>query len=82
MVAGMILGILGLDASGDTYVEDRLGHSRRYLLDSTKIRTELGWTQRIPFERGMRETVLWYKESETWWRPLLSRLQVNEEQWK
>lgn len=81
-VADTILDILGLDSSFKTYVEDRPGHDRRYLLDSTKIRTELGWAPKIPFEQGMRETVLWYKESEAWWQPLLSRLQVNEEQWK
>lgn len=44
------------------FVDDRLGHDRRYSIDATKLRTELGWRPEKDFEEGMRETVLWYLE--------------------
>jgi len=81
-IADMLLDIFGLDKSYKTYVPDRPGHDRRYLLDSNKIRTELGWTPQIAFEEGFRETVLWYKENSWWWKPLLKKLQVDEGAWK
>jgi len=52
------------------YIEDRPGHDRRYLLDITKIKNELGWEPEIGFEKGLDEVVEWYKENEQWWRPL------------
>ncbi len=51
-------------------VEDRLGHDRRYSVDCTKIREELGYVPRVPFEQGLADTVAWYKANEAWWRPL------------
>ncbi len=81
-IADLILDILGLDQSYKSYVPDRPGHDRRYLLDSTKIRSELGWNPEIPFQKGFRETVLWYKENRSWWEPLLSKLQVDEAKWR
>ena len=81
-IADELLVLLGLDQSYKTYVEDRPGHDRRYLLDSTKIRAELGWTPQIPFEEGFQKTVFWYKENSWWWKPLLKKLQVNEEAWR
>jgi dTDP-glucose 4,6-dehydratase len=51
-------------------VEDRMGHDRRYSVDCTKIRTELGYHPQVPFEQGLKETVQWYHENEAWWRPL------------
>jgi dTDP-glucose 4,6-dehydratase len=81
-VADALIEIFGLDQSSKMYVPDRPGHDRRYLLDSSKIRTELGWAPRVPFEQGFRDTVQWYRENEWWWQPLLKKLQVNEEAWK
>ena len=81
-VADLLLDIFGLDQSYKTYVEDRPGHDRRYLLDSTKIRSELEWNIEISFEQGFKETVQWYRDNSWWWKPLLSRLQVNEEAWR
>ncbi len=80
-IADTLIDIFNLDPSYKTYVEDRPGHDRRYLLDSTKINRELGWTPEIPFEQGFKETVQWYRENTGWWEPLLRRLQVDEEGW-
>ncbi len=81
-VADLILDIMDLDQSYKGYVEDRPGHDRRYLLDSTKIRSELGWKPEISFENGFRETVLWYKKNRAWWEPLLAKLEIDEGKWK
>jgi dTDP-glucose 4,6-dehydratase len=50
-----------------TQVADRLGHDARYALDSSKIRRELGWQPKMPLEQGLRTTVQWYCEHESWW---------------
>ncbi|HUG43373.1 MAG TPA: dTDP-glucose 4,6-dehydratase [Acidobacteriota bacterium] len=48
------------------HVQDRPGHDRRYAVDSSKIERSLGWKPRIPFEEGLKETIQWYRENETW----------------
>jgi dTDP-glucose 4,6-dehydratase len=66
--------ILRLTARPDTLIRpvaDRPGHDRRYSVDSTKIR-QLGWAPRHPFASALETTVRWYREHETWWRPLKS----------
>ena len=80
-IADLILDALGLDAAHKTYVEDRPGHDRRYLLDSSKIRTQLGWEPQVDFAEGFRDTVHWYRDNEAWWHPLLKKIQVREEGW-
>ncbi len=50
-------------------IADRLGHDRRYSLDSSKL-LGLGWSPQVPFELGLRETVAWYQKNEWWWRPI------------
>ncbi|KPV42477.1 dTDP-glucose 4,6-dehydratase [Alicyclobacillus ferrooxydans] len=54
------------------FVEDRLGHDRRYAIDASKIRKELGWEPRYTFEEGLRETVQWYVNHPDWWENVLS----------
>lgn len=54
------------------YVEDRLGHDRRYAIDATKIRTELGWLPKFTFETGIRDTVNWYLNNQDWWKRVRS----------
>lgn len=55
-----------------TFVKDRPGHDRRYAIDATKIKTELGWSPSVTVEQGLRETVIWYLSHREWWEPLLS----------
>jgi dTDP-glucose 4,6-dehydratase len=81
-IADLLLKIFELDQSYKTYVADRPGHDRRYLLDCAKIERELGWRPSIDFENGFRDTVRWYRERPEWWQPLLERLAVNEAAWR
>jgi dTDP-glucose 4,6-dehydratase len=55
-----------------TFVKDRAGHDRRYAIDATKIKTQLGWTPSVTVEEGLRKTVEWYLTHREWWEPLLS----------
>ena len=64
-----ILDLMGADESSIEYVEDRKGHDRRYSVDDSKLR-QLGYTPTVDFQTGLSETVEWYKENESWWRPL------------
>jgi len=64
-----ILDTLGKPRSLIKPVADRLGHDRRYCLDTTKLRSQ-GWSPQVPFEQGLRETVDWYRANEWWWRPI------------
>ena len=61
-----------------TFVTDRPGHDRRYAIDPTRIRTELGWRPSVTVEEGLERTVQWYLHHETWWRPLLDRQGVGQ----
>jgi dTDP-glucose 4,6-dehydratase len=65
-----LLNLLGKDESDIQHVADRLGHDTRYSVDISKITRELSYMPQVPFEQGLRETVEWYKENESWWRPL------------
>jgi dTDP-glucose 4,6-dehydratase len=69
-VAEAILDLLGRPRSLLRHVEDRPGHDRRYAIDSRKARRELGWKPSRRFERGLRDTVRWYREHESWWRAI------------
>lgn len=66
-VARLILRTLGKPDSLIAHVEDRLGHDRRYALDTSKLGRALGWRPRISFETGLQETVRWYEHHVTWW---------------
>jgi dTDP-glucose 4,6-dehydratase len=81
-IADRVLELTGKPESLKTIVPDRPGHDRRYLLDSSKIRRELGWEPEVAFEDGLRETVAWYSENRAWWEPLRERLQVEETAWR
>ncbi len=81
-IADAVLQTLGKPESLKTIVPDRPGHDRRYLLDCTKIRTELGWEPTIGFEEGLSETVRWYADHRDWWEPLRDRAPVVETAWE
>ena len=67
-----ILEILGHDEPMIDYVEDRLGHDRRYSIDISKVRA-LGWTPRREFREALEATVAWYRDNRSWWEPLKRR---------
>ncbi len=68
-----ILSLCGVGDERITYVEDRLGHDRRYSVDWGKIHRELGYSPQVDFATGLADTVQWYRDNETWWRPLVTR---------
>jgi dTDP-glucose 4,6-dehydratase len=55
------------------HVPDRPNHDRRYLIDPTKLETQLGWRPSVDFERGIEETVRWYVDQRAWWERILAR---------
>ncbi len=77
-IADSVLALTRKPASLKTIVPDRPGHDRRYLLDSTKLRAQLGWRDEIAFEDGLAETVRWYEANRAWWEPLKERAPVVE----
>ncbi|MCL1967143.1 MAG: dTDP-glucose 4,6-dehydratase [Fibromonadales bacterium] len=76
-IAHELIKIMGLGEEQIEFVTDRLGHDFRYAIDATRIRKELGWEPKYTFSTGLPETVKWYKENETWWKPLKDRLQTK-----
>lgn len=70
-ITDTILKYLGKDCSLIKYVADRLGHDRRYAIDATKIKEELGWQPEYKFEQAIEKTIEWYLNNKSWWQPLL-----------
>jgi dTDP-glucose 4,6-dehydratase len=81
-IADAVLDALGKPESLKKIVPDRPGHDRRYRLDSSKIRRELGWEPAVSFEQGLVDTVQWYVDHRAWWEPLLGRAPVVEDAWE
>jgi len=67
-----IIKEMNKDESFIEYVGDRLGHDFRYALDCAKIR-KLGWKPKYDFEKALKETIIWYKKNENWWKPLKNK---------
>jgi dTDP-glucose 4,6-dehydratase len=80
-IADLVLGLTGKPESLKTIVPDRPGHDRGYLLDSSKLRRELGWQPEVSFEDGLQATADWYAANRAWWEPRKDRAPVRETAW-
>lgn len=76
-IVDIIIEKLQVSPDLKVYVEDRLGHDKRYAIDPTKLETELGWKPKYTFETGIVETIDWYLANESWWRPLQEKAKLN-----
>ncbi|HTY10706.1 MAG TPA: dTDP-glucose 4,6-dehydratase [Bacteroidota bacterium] len=71
-IVKLILTELDKPHSLITFVKDRPGHDRRYAIDAAKIEKELGWKPSHTFEKGIRETIRWYRSNREWWQRILT----------
>ena len=77
-----ILRLMGKSEDLMTFVEDRPGHDVRYSLDSSRIRSRLGWKPRFFFKEALKLTVDWYVDNEQWWKPLATGKILHSTAWK
>ena len=71
-IVKLILDQIGKSEDMIEYVKDRPGHDRRYAINSTKIKKELGWETEHTFEQAMKDTIHWYLKNEKWWKEIIS----------
>src|SRR5690606_1806019 len=76
-ITGYLLDATGRNWDYVDFVEDRLAHDRRYSVDDSKIRAELGYAPQRSFEAGLAETVQWYRDNRAWWEPLKDRCRAR-----
>lgn len=81
-VVEKMLQIMGKPKELVKFVDDRPGHDLRYSLNSSKLRSELGWGPRHDFEDALGQTVKWYLENEWWWHPLADERTLHQAPWK
>ncbi|MEK7598587.1 MAG: dTDP-glucose 4,6-dehydratase [Patescibacteria group bacterium] len=67
-----ILELMGKGESSIEFVKDRPGHDKRYAIDFSKIKRELGWNPKVSFEEGIEKTIEWYENNEAWWKNIKS----------
>jgi dTDP-glucose 4,6-dehydratase len=65
-ITHLLLDLIGKPRTLIDYVKDRPGHDRRYAIDCTKVERELGWSPQVPFVRGLKETIAWYRDNRSW----------------
>ena len=75
-ITRLILDVMGKDESSIEYVQDRLGHDRRYAIANDKIQKELGWEPSIKFEDGIKLTIEWYLNNQEWIQHILDKQKV------
>ncbi|KRL65225.1 dTDP-glucose 4,6-dehydratase [Lentilactobacillus diolivorans DSM 14421] len=73
-VVNQIVQELGLSKSQIEFVSDRPANDLQYMIDDSKIRSELGWHPQVSFSQGLRATIKWYVNHAAWWRPLLKQV--------
>lgn len=76
-ITKLILEAMDKDESSIQYVEDRLGHDRRYAISNDKISSELGWTPSVTFEQGIRMTIDWYLNNQDWMKNIEAKKAVG-----
>ena len=77
-VMRMILQLMDRDPDDFDHVTDRAGHDLRYAIDPSPLRDELGWTPKhTDFEDGLRATIDWYRDNESWWGPLKDAVEAD-----
>ena len=76
-ITKIILNAMNKDEKSIEYVEDRLGHDRRYAIDNTKIQTELGWEPSLVFEDGIKLTIDWYLNNQDWIKSIELKKEKN-----
>ncbi len=77
-VTKLILQLMGKSEDDFDFVKDRAGHDLRYAIDSTKLRTELGWVPKYTsFESGLEQTIDWYTQNPGWWQPLKAQVEAR-----
>lgn len=75
-----LLGLLDQPESLITFVADRLNHDRRYALDASRLKRELGWTPLMPFDEGLKQTVTWYLDHPEWVKAVLAKTPATSSQ--
>jgi dTDP-glucose 4,6-dehydratase len=76
-----ILDILGKPHSMIEYVGDRPGHDKRYSIDCSKIKNEVGWSPKYKFDDALKQTVEWYLQNQSWWEPLIDENTLHPQPW-
>jgi dTDP-glucose 4,6-dehydratase len=71
-ITNQILELMGKDESSIEHVTDRPGHDRRYAIDFSKIKNELNWEPKVSFKEGLKRTIEWYQNNESWWKNIKS----------
>jgi len=76
-IVNKILSIMGKSTDLIEFVEDRPGHDFRYSMDSSLIRSELGWKPKVEFEKGLEKTIQWYSDNKEWWGKYFNIISEN-----
>lgn len=69
-IARMLAGLMGKDETQIKFIQDRPGHDRRYAVDWSKIKQDLGWEPSVDLEQGLKQTIDWYRQNPDWWQKL------------